>query len=113
MSTFWSTHLMNFATWESIYGLFPFSTIVRKHICVLSSDKIIGLNEYDEFVKLGFKRESLISLWQKERSVGDEWTRRSMFSDVRFEPQPEFIRARFRIGNEGIQFLSTVELTDV
>ncbi|KAH1805987.1 hypothetical protein KXX35_009945, partial [Aspergillus fumigatus] len=96
---FWSTHLMNFATWDGMYCLFPESCLLRKQMCFVRCRSGGELRAYEKYVERGFGRCDMdlsLSLreFESERFVGDELTHRVVFSGVEVEGRvPKSLRS--------------------
>lgn len=87
LTRFWSTHIMNFATWDGMYCLFPESSLLRKQMCVVRCRRGRELKAYDKYVRRGFGRGEMdlplhLREFEGERFVGDELTHRVVFSGV-------------------------------
>jgi hypothetical protein len=96
MGTFWGTHLMNFATWNGIYCLFPETTLNHKMV-VLDSLEEVERFSYDYFVGRGFSHVSVdgvqdLAEFGNERTVFDEVTRMVpfLFGSRAAEPVGQF-----------------------
>ncbi|KAH1805722.1 hypothetical protein KXX35_000425, partial [Aspergillus fumigatus] len=87
LTKLWSTHIMNFATWDGMYCLFPESCLHRKQMCFLRCQSGRELRAYEKYVERGFGRCDMdLSLalreFESERFVGDDLTYRVVFSGV-------------------------------
>lgn len=91
LGTFKSTNMFNFATWEGMYSLFPFSTFYSDYVGNLS------VSTFDEmYLYLGELHGS--------RAVGDRWTYRESFSLDRCEVDDQLNRLSFRVVEGCIRF---------
>lgn len=118
MRTAWSTHLLNFSTWETIFSLYPNTTITHKRMLVQSTSSVAQLKSYQQYVKRGFRRMFKHGLEHHDgnctkyefgelaicRSVGDEWTRRVHYS---IEPEcvDEYVGKQFCFTEDGVVFV--------
>lgn len=107
LSTFWSTHLMNFATHESIYSLFPRLTLGKKMILLgwLEERQLIA---YEKYVDRGYRWLSWNEAAQEDeissqRSIGDILTRRIPFKANECQI-PLFVQRSFHITPEGVRW---------
>lgn len=112
LGTFWASHLMNFATWEGMYCVFPESTLQRKEMRVFSCSTVSELKAYDKYVRRGFKRMELcasdvLGEFQGHRFVGDGMTRRVGFSKAREGSEQEFMGELFSVGEQGVKAILT------
>lgn len=86
MLGFESTYMMNFATWESLYSLYPFSTLYS-----------------DAMGKLTTRTCAETLLYEGEignnRHVGDQWTYRIGFTETSQSGVNIYSRYRFGISN--------------
>lgn len=92
----WSRHLNNFATWESIYSVFPVSSIDRGYISRVSFT-YCEQSHIEKYVERGFTESPLEDLstlveFQSDRFLVDGSTRRIPFSGAPMEPD-EMLRA--------------------
>lgn len=92
LCTFRSTHLFNFATWESIYSLFPFNTLYSDSSGHLSVSTVAEYKLY-------------LAEVQSDRVVGDQWTYRVLFSDLSVIPDHNLAEFCFRVVDGRVQFL--------
>lgn len=97
----WSTHLMNFATWEAIYSCFPRSTFRQKHVALLNCEREVRSEAFDKYVESGFSYVPYESCGSKdlndERRVGDDMSFRIPFSGGSKEVPEGLSRVRFRV----------------
>lgn len=84
IDTAWSTHMLNLATHESIYCLFPKATLDNKLMYIPRLPEASALRFYKMYTDRGYRRQVDKSLQQtvefsNERYVGDELTSRFRF----------------------------------
>ncbi|KAH1805913.1 hypothetical protein KXX35_010022, partial [Aspergillus fumigatus] len=115
---FWSTHIMNFATWDGMYCLFPQSVLVRKQMCVVRCRDVRELKAYDKYVGRGFFWGGVdlpdLGEFQSERFVGDDLTYRVVFSGVEVEGRvPMALRSvRFVVRKTGVTIVTSDDMSD-
>lgn len=117
LSTFWSTHLFNIATWESVYSVFPVSTFGRRQMGVISSHRASELLSYDKYVLRGFVRathrqlKSLVE-FSGYRRIGDKYCYRVTFPGAPLQLDSQLQKFCFRFGKDGIQLVRGIESSD-
>lgn len=92
MLGFHSTYMFNFATWESMYSVFPFSTLRCDHMGVL-------------FLLTPAECKLFIAEVHGQRRIGDEWTYRVMFSGTSVDCKPELGFPPFYVTEDGLRFV--------
>lgn len=91
VTTFYSTHVMNVANWRAAYCLFPHTTFVEGKMGLLSVKSLQELRSFEKYVERGFGRLSVpeVSPYIDElgvtRRVGDAFSRKLKFSDMRID----------------------------
>ncbi|KAK9577977.1 hypothetical protein V6Z92_008670 [Aspergillus fumigatus] len=110
LEMFWGTHLMNFATWEGVYCLFPETTLKHKMV-VLHSREEAELSAYDKYCQRGFlrvrrKEVEDIGEFRGERDVYDHLTCRvGFYFGLDADPVGGAVGVgRFTVGEGGIRF---------
>lgn len=114
LENFWSLHLMNFATWESIYSLF-YSMVINKQMAVRPVLTAQEIEAHDKYVFRGFKPVSYLRElvdFPNERGVGDEWTHRVRFSGAPAHVGSELFNTRFYVGEGGIEKIPMLDSSD-
>lgn len=111
----WSTVIMNIATWESIYCLFPVSTLDNRHMVTIKATTHAELEAHDKYLQRGYtdvhyEDVSGLGEFRSKRTVGDDWTRRVMFSGQQAEPEPTVSQADFFTTREGVKIFQTNEV---
>ncbi|KAH1805959.1 hypothetical protein KXX35_009988 [Aspergillus fumigatus] len=113
MGSSWGTHLMNFATWNGIYCLFPEATLSGRMV-VLDGFEDVAQSSYEAFVGRGFSRVEVgqvreLAEFKSERMVFDEVTRMVpfLFGSYSVEPVGQF---SFSIVDGGVRFGRGVRL---
>lgn len=99
---------MNFATYESVYSIFPRLTLVNKKMVLLGWLEERQLIAYEKYVDRGYAwlswdeaaREDEIS---SQRNVGDMFTHRVQF-DANKCQIPFSVRKNFHITPEGVRW---------
>lgn len=105
----WATHLLNFASWDSIVSLFPTSALRKKQMFVFSAEGECELRLFDKYIECGFVRIrpggfSWSGEFKKRRFIGDEYTVRVQFSG-RFATDLELLDHAFEVGEGGIRLV--------
>lgn len=108
LCSFWSSHIMNVATWESIYSVFPTSTLNLRQMGTFNISTHTELQAYDKYVDRGYAavpRSTLRSRaeFQGERKVGDEQTLRVPFSGSPREPDSDLANLKFKFVKGGLK----------
>lgn len=96
MCSFQSLYMFNFATWESIYSLFPSSILRCDYTGVLSVSTVTEV-------------KTCLGELGSERIVGDQWTYRVLFSKTPAEQDHDVGRCRFRLDEGGVKFIWPVD----
>lgn len=118
MQSCWSTHLMNFATSEAMYSLFPVSALQERQMGIVSLREFEAREACDKYVDRGFTGLSLDRLpplgeFRNDRVVGDEWTRRVAFDNDSAQADELVIQWRFRVAKHGIECYGSISSDDV
>lgn len=105
----WSTHLLNFATWDSMISLFPVSALREKEMFVFSVVRLEHLRSFDQYIRIGFERIcgsrfSWTGEFKRSRFIGDEYTVCVPFSS-RVAPDGELLDYAFEVHEEGIRLI--------
>lgn len=107
MRTIWSTHLLNIATHESIYCLFPGSGVDQKVMFFTRFPEPEIVKLYQTYVDRGYRRgqagqAAQLYEFSSERFVGDIFTRRVKFK-VAPDDVPKTVRSvRFVVTTNAI-----------
>lgn len=109
LHSFWSIHLMNYATWEGIYSLYPVSTLDMRSMVVVKSLSRKERVALDKYVQRGFRLTSLNDVWHleefhKSRTVRDELVRRVSLGSSLSEENPLRLW-RFRLSERGVEYV--------
>lgn len=91
LETFYSTHIMNIASWKAAYCLFPETTLEYRLMCISAMTRHTELRQFDKWSKRGFTKiwnatdEKMHWLKEElctERRVGDDKTYKVVFPDM-------------------------------
>lgn len=104
----WSTHVMNFATHEALYCLFPQATLERNEMYMLAVDTVGELEDYQKYLGRGFRRGDGDQMRRRRefsavRSVGDMFTKRVGFSSSEPLDDVGFGGVRFEVGRRTVR----------
>lgn len=113
----WSTHLFNFATWESLYSVFPVTSLDNRRMCHYMLYTPALCEQYDKYTARGFARGVVGSLWglgefRRRRTVVDEYTRRVPFSCAPSHAEEELRSWRFENTSGGMKLIGLFGSTD-
>lgn len=111
--SFWSTHLMNFATSEAMYSLFPCSSLGLKRMIILSMWSSGEIRAYDKYVLRGYSRGSVddmsgLAELKYRRNVVDEHTRRVCFPGSSLEIDGKFLDVLLYFSVRGVSVVEEV-----
>lgn len=112
LRTFYGTHVMNFATWEKAYCMFPLLTLVKGEMLLFRVDTQVELEAYDKYRHRGFTRVGLSQVKGSSevkgvRSVGDVFTKEVVFPPLEMDvgggsPTVERLKYRFVVKEDGL-----------
>lgn len=108
VQTCWATHLMNFATHEALYCVFPEATLERNEMYMLSVDSVGELSCFEKYLLRGFRRGDGAAMRSRAefegcRSIGDAFTKRDCFSDEKDLRGAVFGPIRFEVGRRSVR----------
>lgn len=108
LSTFWATHVINFATWEGVYSVFPQSTLDKKWMAHFGGTRASHLLGYEKYRQRGYtlapsdETGQLAELSGKRR-VGDSMTKRYGFSKTMDEQLDAQYSVKFNVSRKGVR----------
>lgn len=111
ISSMWSTHLFNIATWESLYVLFP-SCVHGRRMHIIhwpTPPRLVAISRHltNGYVRGSWSEFLTNDEFKSERFVGDRFTERIRFeSDVsEWVEVPSDIMVKFLVNVEGLVYL--------
>lgn len=103
----WSSHMVNMATWESMYSLFPVTTLDNRRMVVANVSTHAQLLAYSKYIRRGYQDTPFVDVidlseFSNQRAVGDEWTRRVRFSGTEYA-QDNYMDFTFKVVQGAIE----------